>query len=56
MSPRPDPEGNLPPGSGFAIALLLALVFWAVVAAGLSVAVLRQGAAPETPPSTEDLM
>ena len=49
MNPRSAPEHNLPPGSGFAIALLFALVFWAVVAAGLSVAVLRQGAAPEHP-------
>lgn len=56
MSARLDPEGNLPPGSGFAIALLCALIFWAVVAAGLSVAVLGRGAAPETPPSTQDLM
>lgn len=56
MNPRSAPEHNLPPGSGFAIALLFALVFWVVVATGLSVAVLRQGAAPETPPSTQDLM
>ena len=56
MSPRPDPEGNLPPGSGFAIALLLALVFWSVVVAGLSVATLNRPATPETPPSTQDLM
>lgn len=56
MSPRPAPERRLPPGSGFAIVFLFALIFWAVVAAGLSVVVLRQGAAPETPPSTQDLM
>lgn len=56
MNPRPAPEGNLRPGSGFAIALLCALIFWVVVATGLSVAVLRQGVDPETPPSTQDLM
>ncbi|MBW4975409.1 hypothetical protein KZZ08_17395 [Roseovarius mucosus] len=56
MSPRPAPERRLPPGSGLAIAFLFALIFWAVVAAGLSVAVLGRGAAPETPPSTQDSM
>jgi len=55
MNSHPKSEHNLPPGSGFAIAFLFALVFWAVVATGLSVAVLRQGAAP-APPSTQDLM
>lgn len=56
MNPRPKPERSLPPGIGFAIAFLFALVFWAVVATGLSVAVLRQGAASEPPSSTQDLM
>ncbi|WP_170062542.1 hypothetical protein [Roseovarius mucosus] len=50
MSPRPMP------GTGIILAFAFALIFWAVAAAGLSVAVLRQGAAPETPPSTQDLM
>ncbi|MGK8234013.1 hypothetical protein ACLGGT_07495 [Roseovarius sp. MS2] len=56
MSPRPAPERRLPPGSGLAIAFLFALAFWAMVAAGLSVAVLSRGVAHETPPSTQDLM
>ncbi|KJS43520.1 hypothetical protein [Roseovarius sp. BRH_c41] len=49
-----DPERNLPPGSGLAIAMMLAFVFWAVVAFGLSYGVLSRDAAPETPPSTQD--
>ena len=56
MNPRPEPERSLPHGSGFAIAFLFALIFWAVVATGLSVAVLRQSAAPAPSPSTQDLM
>jgi len=50
QNPRPMP------GTGLVLAFAFALIFWAVVATGLSVAVLRQGAAPETPPSTQDLM
>lgn len=56
MSPRPAPERRLPPGSGLAIAFLFALAFWAVAAAGLSVAVMSRGVAPETAPLTQDLM
>ena len=44
------------PGTGLVLAFLFALIFWALVAAGLSVVVLGRGAAPETPPSTQDLM
>ncbi|AWZ21111.1 Hypothetical protein RAK1035_2403 [Roseovarius sp. AK1035] len=43
-------------GTGIVLAFAFALIFWAAIATGRSVAVLRQGAAPETPPSTQDLM
>lgn len=56
MNPHHPFESRPLPGTGLAIAFLFALFFWAVVATGLSVAVLGRGAAPEIPPSTQDLM
>jgi hypothetical protein len=41
MSPRPDPERRLPPGSGIVLAMVVAGMFWAGVASVLVVSVLR---------------